>query len=102
MDDQTVRTICYLSRLRLDDEKSKKILSDLDAIIGMIDSLSSTNTKNISVNIRILLKNVKTIANNKDIISDKSFETNDVETKNRKTKSKTSEAKKNLILNIKT
>ena len=25
MDDQTVRTICYLSRLRLDDEKSKKI-----------------------------------------------------------------------------
>ena len=49
MDDQTVRTICYLSRLRLDDEKSKKILSDLDTIIGMIDSLSSTNTDNISV-----------------------------------------------------
>ena len=48
MDDQTVRTICYLSRLKLDDEKSKKILSDLDTIIGMIDSLSSTNTKNIS------------------------------------------------------
>jgi len=48
MDDQTVRTICYLSRLRLDDEKSKKILSDLDTIIGMIDSLSSTNTENIS------------------------------------------------------
>ena len=48
MDDQTVRTICYLSRLRLDDEKSKKILSDLDTIIGMIDSLSSTNTDNIS------------------------------------------------------
>ena len=47
MDDQTVRTICYLSRLRLDDEKSKKILSDLDTIIGMIDSLSSTNTENI-------------------------------------------------------
>jgi len=47
MDDQTVRTICYLSRLRLDDEKSKKILSDLDTIIGMIDSLSSTNTDNI-------------------------------------------------------
>ena len=48
MDDQTVRTICYLSRLRLNDEKSKKILSDLDTIIGMIDSLSSTNTENIS------------------------------------------------------
>ena len=48
MDDQTVRTICYLSKLKLDDEKSKKILSDLDAIIGMIDSLSATNTKNIS------------------------------------------------------
>ena len=48
MDDQTVRTICYLSRLKLDDEKSKKILSDLDTIIGMIDSLSSTNTENIS------------------------------------------------------
>ena len=47
MDDQTVRTICYLSRLRLDDEKSKKILSDLDTIIGMIDSLSFTNTDNI-------------------------------------------------------
>ena len=48
MDDQTVRTICYLSRLRLDDEKSEKILNDLDTIIGMIDSLSSTNTENIS------------------------------------------------------
>ena len=48
MDDQTVRTICYLSRLKLDDEKSKKILSDLDTIIGMIDSLSSTNTEKIS------------------------------------------------------
>ena len=48
MDDQTVRTICYLSRLRLDDEKSKKILSDLDTIIEMIDSLSSTDTENIS------------------------------------------------------
>ena len=48
MDDQTVRTICYLSRLRLDDEKSKKILSDLDAIIEMIDSLSTSNTENIS------------------------------------------------------
>ena len=36
MDRETVRTICYLSRLKLDDEKSKKILSDLDAIIGMI------------------------------------------------------------------
>ena len=48
MDDQTVRTICYLSRLRLDDEKSKKILSDLDTIIEMIDSLSSSNTENIS------------------------------------------------------
>ena len=31
------------------DEKSKKILSDLDTIIGMIDSLSSTNTENISL-----------------------------------------------------
>ena len=48
MDDQTVRTICYLSRLRLDDEKSKKILSDLDTIIEMIDALSSTDTENIS------------------------------------------------------
>ena len=48
MDDQTVRTICYLSRLKLDDEKSKKILSDLDTIIEMIDSLSSSNTENIS------------------------------------------------------
>ena len=48
MDRETVRTICYLSRLKLDDEKSKKILSDLDTIIGMIDSLSSTNTENIS------------------------------------------------------
>ncbi len=47
MDDQTVRTICYLSRLKLDDEKSKKILSDLDTIIEMIDSLSSSNTENI-------------------------------------------------------
>ena len=48
MDQETVRTICYLSRLKLDDDKSKKILSDLDTIIEMIDTLSSTNTENIS------------------------------------------------------
>ena len=82
-----------------DEEEIKNVLKLRNELIKKIKNLndnfiSETNTKNISVNIRILLKNVKTIANNKDIITDKSFETNDVETKNNKTGFKTSEAKK--------
>ena len=47
MDDQTVRTICYLSRLRL-MMKSLKNIERSRYNYGMIDSLSSTNTENIS------------------------------------------------------
>ena len=36
MDQETVRTICYLARLQIDEDKAQKIESDLEAIIEMI------------------------------------------------------------------
>ena len=39
MDDKTVRTIFYLSRLREDKNKSEKIKNDLKAILEMVNSL---------------------------------------------------------------
>jgi len=47
MDQETVRTICHLARLKIDDEKSEKIESDLDTIIALIGGLSSFDTSNI-------------------------------------------------------
>tara|TARA_B100000029_G_scaffold508084_2_gene594132 strand:- start:4492 stop:4773 length:282 start_codon:yes stop_codon:yes gene_type:complete len=47
MDNETVRTICYLSRLKIDDKYKEKIISDLDNIVEMIDKLNSVNTKKI-------------------------------------------------------
>jgi len=47
MDDKTVRTIFYLSRLKEDKDKSKKIKNDLKAILEMVNSLREIDTDNI-------------------------------------------------------
>jgi aspartyl-tRNA(Asn)/glutamyl-tRNA(Gln) amidotransferase subunit C len=47
MDKQTVRTICYLSRLSLDQNSAQKIESDLDVILSMIDELQEVDTSKI-------------------------------------------------------
>ena len=47
MDRETVRTICYLARLEIDQKKSEKIQKDLEAIIELIGSLQSTDTSNV-------------------------------------------------------
>ena len=47
MDQETVRTICYLSRLQIDKDKAQKIESDLETIIEMIGGLQAFNTENI-------------------------------------------------------
>jgi aspartyl-tRNA(Asn)/glutamyl-tRNA(Gln) amidotransferase subunit C len=47
MDQETVRTICYLARLQIDADKAQKIENDLETIIEMIGGLQAFNTENI-------------------------------------------------------
>ena len=47
MDQETVRTICYLARLKIDEDKAQKIENDLETIIEMIGGLQEFNTENI-------------------------------------------------------
>ena len=47
MDRETVRTICYLARLEIDQDKSEKIQKDLETIVSLIGSLQSIDTSNI-------------------------------------------------------
>ena len=47
MDQETVRTICYLARLEIDVEKSEKIQNDLETIIELIGSLQNVDTSYI-------------------------------------------------------
>ncbi len=47
MDRETVRTICYLARLKIDTNKSEKIQKDLETIIELISSLQKIDTSNI-------------------------------------------------------
>ena len=47
MDQETVRTICYLARLEIDQNKSQKIKKDLEIIIELIGSLQSIDTTNV-------------------------------------------------------
>ena len=47
MDQETVRTICYLARLQIDDKKAQKIESDLETIIEMIGGLQKFDTENV-------------------------------------------------------
>ena len=44
MDQETVSTICYLARLEIDKNKSKKIIQDLETIIELISSLQTIDT----------------------------------------------------------
>ena len=47
MDQETVRTICYLARLKIDEDKAQKIENDLETIIEMIGGLQAFDTENI-------------------------------------------------------
>ena len=47
MDHETVSTICYLARLEIDKNKSKKIIQDLETIIELIGSLQTIDTSSI-------------------------------------------------------
>ena len=47
MDQETVSTICYLARLEIDKNKSKKIIQDLETIIELIGSLQEIGTSSI-------------------------------------------------------
>jgi len=47
MDRETVRTICYLARLEIDQDKSEKIQKELETIIELIGSLQSVDTSDI-------------------------------------------------------
>ena len=47
MDQETVRTICYLARLEIDKNKSEKIKQDLETIIELISSLQTIDTSSI-------------------------------------------------------
>ena len=47
MDQETVRTICYLARLEIDQNKSEKIQKDLETIIDLIGSLQTIDTSDI-------------------------------------------------------
>ena len=47
MDQETVRTICYLARLEIDQNKSEKIQKDLETIIDLISSLQTIYTSDV-------------------------------------------------------
>ena len=47
MDRETVRTICYLARLEIDQNKSEKIQKDLETIIDLIGRLQSIDTSDV-------------------------------------------------------
>ena len=47
MDQETVRTICYLARLQIDADKAQKIENDLETIIELIGGLQAIDTTNI-------------------------------------------------------
>ena len=47
MDRETVRTICYLARLEIDQNKSEKIQKELETIIELIGSLQSIDTSDV-------------------------------------------------------
>ena len=47
MDRETVRTICYLARLEIEQKKSEKVQKDLERIIDLIGSLQSIDTSDV-------------------------------------------------------
>ena len=47
MDQETVRTICYLARLEIGQNKSNKIQKDLETIIELIGGLQNIDTSDV-------------------------------------------------------
>ena len=47
MDQETVRTICYLARLEIDQKKLEKIRKDLETIVDLIGGLKNIDTSAI-------------------------------------------------------
>ena len=47
MDRETVRTICYLARLEIDQNKSETIQKELETIIELIGNLQSIDTSDV-------------------------------------------------------
>ena len=70
MDKKTVTTISYLSRLKIDDEKEQKIISDLSNIIEFVDQLNDVDTSKIDPLANPLEKTAKT---RKDIVTAKNL-----------------------------
>ena len=60
MDKKTVTTISYLSRLKIDEEKEKKITNDLENIIKFVDQLNDRDTSDIEPLTNPLEKTAKT------------------------------------------
>ena len=58
MDQETVRTICYLARLRIDQDKSEKIQKELETIIELIGGLQSID-KSLENKPRTVLNRLK-------------------------------------------
>ena len=47
MDQETVRTICYLARLEIEKSKSEKIQTELETIIELIGTLQAIDTSSV-------------------------------------------------------
>ncbi len=47
MDNKTVSTISYLSKLSLDKNKDKKIINDLERILKFVEELNKAETNNV-------------------------------------------------------
>ena len=60
MDKETVTTISYLSRLKIDAEKEEKITNDLENIIEFVDKLNDVDTSGIEPLTNPLEKTAKT------------------------------------------
>ena len=64
MDQKTVSTIAYLSRLSFDEKNEDKITKDLENIIKFVDQLDSADTENIEPLANPLEKTAKTRSDN--------------------------------------
>ena len=83
MDNKTVSTIAYLSRLSLNEKNKDKITRDLENIIKFVDQLDSADTENIEPLANPLEKTAKTRSDNvtaknrKEIFLDRSPKSNE-------------------------
>ena len=83
MDNTTVSTIAYLSKLSLNEKNKDKITKDLENIIKFVDQLDSADTENIEPLASPLEKTAKTRSDNvtaknrKEIFLDRSPKSNE-------------------------